>query len=89
MLIIDASCRVEEGVQLQRLHPVVDRTHTTHAVSPADLLASYERLVKSPAPPTDLLTIPALSFELGEPISPETELALEIAWHDIVLWCNQ
>lgn len=87
VLIIDASCRVGEGVQRRRLIPRVDRTHTTHAVSPVDLLASYERVLRAPAPPTELLTVPAASFELGEAVSPQTQAAIETAWDEIMRWC--
>lgn len=88
VLIVDASCRADEGVALRHIEPQVDHTHTTHAVSPCDLLASYERLIGAPPPPTELLTVPANSFELGDPVSPATQAAIEVAWSELERWCT-
>lgn len=88
ILIIDATCRPQDEVLLRPIQPIADRTHTTHAVSPVDLLATYERLLGEAPPPTQLLTIPGKSFELGETLSETTTAHLETAWAKLLNWCN-
>lgn len=89
VLIIDASCRAEEGVQRKRIAAREDRSHTTHAVSPEDLLASYARVLNASAPPTELLTVPAASFELGAPVGAQTSAAIDAAWIEILKWYRE
>jgi hydrogenase maturation protease len=86
-LIMDASCRSGDEVELRRIAPHQDGSHTTHAVTPGDLLASYERHLQTPAPPTELLTVPGESFELGASLSTATRAHLEQAWSLLQVWC--
>lgn len=66
---------------LRRLEAARDESFTTHALSPAALLHTLQRIDPGAAPDCWLLTIGGERFELGEPLSPRAteHLALAIA----------
>ena len=62
--------------------------HTTHALSPEAVLATYERVV-GPRPPRALvLCVRGESFELGEPLSAAARQHLEQAWLRLRQLCD-
>ncbi|OHX36894.1 hypothetical protein BJL95_19525 [Methylomonas sp. LWB] len=77
-IFVDASVKAEMPYQFSRLMPLRDRSYTSHAMSPAALLDVYQALYGSP-PPTFLLGIAGLSFELGEVLSPDAAQNLALA----------
>lgn len=66
VIFVDASVKSEIVFKFTRLQPVRDLSHTTHAMSPAAILDTYQTIKKQSPPPCFLLAIGAASFELGE-----------------------
>jgi hydrogenase maturation protease len=66
VVFVDASVKSEIAFEFTRLKPVRDLSHTTHAMSPAAILDTYQTIKKQMPPPCFLLAIGADSFELGE-----------------------
>jgi hydrogenase maturation protease len=66
VVFVDASVKSEIAFEFTRLQPVRDLSHTTHAMSPAAILDTYQTIKKQMPPPCFLLAIGAASFELGE-----------------------
>jgi hydrogenase maturation protease len=66
VIFVDASVKSEIAFEFTRLKPVRDLSHTTHAMSPAAILDTYQTIKKETPPPCFLLAIGADSFELGE-----------------------
>lgn len=66
VVFVDASVKSDIAFEFTRLQPVRDLSHTTHAMSPAAILDTYQIIKKETPPPCFLLAIGADSFELGE-----------------------
>ena len=69
VLFVDASLDGPEPFDFQPLKPDATLTYTTHAMSPAAVLAVYEKIQPEPLPPCFLLAIRGYVFDLGEPLS--------------------
>jgi hydrogenase maturation protease len=76
--------------------PYVERTviadagfaHTSHSLAPAQVLETYRRITGAVPPPALLFGVRAHSFELGEGLSPDTELASQAAWPRLLELCR-
>jgi hydrogenase maturation protease len=79
VLFVDASVAAEPPFQISRLQPQRDNSYTSHAMSPAAVLAVFEQVMGSAPPPTYLLTIPGYDFELGHPLSTTAQEHLSTA----------
>lgn len=79
VLFIDASVTCVNGFDFSELTPAKDDSYTTHAMSPAAVLAVYQSIKKQPPPPCFLLAIKGESFELGEGLSANAETNLAAA----------
>ena len=73
VLFVDAAVAGAGAFDFARLEPARDSSYTTHAMSPAAVLAVYLSIKKQPPPPSFLLSIKAESFELGEGLSTQAE----------------
>lgn len=82
VVFVDASVRAEPPFELGPLAAKFDATHSTHALSPACLLAVAERLGQT-VPEAWLLTIPGRAFELGAPPSPASRSCLDAAFEHL------
>ncbi len=89
VLLIDAAAHGEPPFHCEVLKPESDDSHTTHAVSPRGLLATYVRITAQTPPPVELLSVPGRSFELGEPMSDATRHDTEAAWYFLRGWCER
>jgi len=78
VLFVDASVSVAPPYEIGPLQPIFDATYSTHALSPACVLAVAEKLGQF-MPQAWLLTISGERFELGAPLSPSSESYLESA----------
>lgn len=78
-LFIDASVSCAEPFVFSRLAPAQEVGYTTHAMSPAALLAVYRQVSGREPPPAYLLTVRGNSFELGEALSEPARAHLEAA----------
>lgn len=77
VLFIDASVSAQTPCVLQQLRPQQDASYTTHAMSPAAVLAVYEQINDEPPPPAFMLSIRGYEFELGEELSLQARSNLQ------------
>jgi hydrogenase maturation protease len=69
VLFVDASVACVKVFDFAMLEPAKDNSYTTHAMSPAAVLAVYQTIKKKTPPPCFLLSIKGETFELGEGLS--------------------
>jgi len=79
VLFVDASMNCTHAFDFAELIPVKDNSYTTHAMSPAAVLAVYENIKNRTPPPSFLLSIKGESFELGEGLSLAAQHHLQVA----------
>ena len=79
VIFVDASVAATPPFELA---PNYDATHSTHALSPACLLAVAERLGQT-VPAAWLLAIPGRAFELGAPPRPDSLSCLDAAFEHL------
>jgi hydrogenase maturation protease len=79
VIFVDASVSASPPFELAPLAAKYDATHSTHALSPACLLAVAERLGQT-IPQAWLLAIPGRAFELGAEPSPDSRRCLDAAF---------
>ena len=77
-VFVDASLRAAPPFEIAPLAPAFDATHSTHALSPACVLATAERLGQI-LPQAWLLAIRGETFELGAEPSPASCCHLDAA----------
>jgi hydrogenase maturation protease len=73
VLFVDASVSAAEPYEFYRLKPARDDNFTTHAMSPASLLATYEKAYHKVPPASFMLSIRGYMFNLGQSTSPEAD----------------
>ncbi len=83
ILFVDAGVSCAEPFELHQLQAERDDSFTTHAMSPASVLAVYKQINQEEAPPAYLLTIRAYKFGLGLPISEAARTNLDLAYQYI------
>ncbi len=79
VVFIDASASGEEAFQFAPVTALADQSYSSHALTPAAVLAAYERHYGQAAPPAYVLAIRGYEFELGEELSKRAALNLEAA----------
>jgi hydrogenase maturation protease len=79
-LFIDAGKDTPAPFSFSEIFPQDGLTHTTHALSPASVLAVYRKVTEKTPPPAFLLCVRGESFELGETLSADGAARLEAAW---------
>jgi hydrogenase maturation protease len=79
VLFVDASVVGDNAFDFTELKPARDDSYTTHAMSPASVLAVYQSIKKQAPPPCFLLSIKGEAFELGEGLSLAAERHLALA----------
>jgi hydrogenase maturation protease len=79
VLFVDAHATTRPPFSCERICPSASLAYTTHAMTPAELLHLYARVVGSQPPPSFLLGIRGEHFELGEPVSDAAAHNLECA----------
>ena len=79
VLFIDASVACINAFDFSQLSAAKDKSYTTHAMSPAAVLAVYVSIKKQTPPPSFLLCIKADSMELGEGLGLAAENNLQQA----------
>ncbi len=79
VLFVDASIAARPPFSFDRVAAARDHTFTSHAMSPAALLAAYEDAFGRPAPPAFALAIRGERFELGMPMTPTARRHLDAA----------
>lgn len=71
VLFIDASQSSESPYEFHELQPQRDNSYTTHAMSPAAVLAVYSQISHQQPPPSYMLTIRGYEFGLGRAITEQ------------------
>ena len=84
ILFVDASVSCSAPFECHELKAERDDSFTTHAMSPASVLAVYLQVNHHEPPPAYLLTIRGYSFALGESLSSRAEENLQCAYRYIL-----
>jgi len=87
-IFVDASHSAQPPFELTRLSANFDATHTTHALSPACVLAVAEQLGQV-VPECWLLAIPGHDFELGAALSEFSRTYLDRAFDAVLQFLRQ
>jgi hydrogenase maturation protease len=80
VVFVDAAVDARAPCEIRAVMPARDASHTSHALSPAAVLETFERVTGQAAPAARVLAVRGESFELGAPLSPEARANLEAAW---------
>ena len=83
VIFVDAGTGTPAPFELRRVTAAADFLHTSHAISPEAVLATYQRLHGAPAPEAWVLCVRGESFELGEALSAMAADHLEAAWLEL------
>lgn len=86
-LFIDAGQGTPAPFHFAPVAPAFNPAHTSHALSPADVLAVYARALEAAPPPAFVLCVRGLHFELGEGLSVPAQAHLEAAWEFLCQLC--
>lgn len=84
VIFVDAGVTNPEPFSFQQLQPQRDDSFTSHAMSPASVLAVYQQVKQENPPPAFLLTIRAYEFGLGKEMSSHARANLEAAFSFIL-----
>lgn len=80
VLFVDAAVSGTAPYSFSRLQAERDEGITSHAISPANVLSVYEQVFSADgAPAAYLLSIPGQDFDLGQPLSEQSETHLASA----------
>ena len=79
-LFIDASVSCPAPYKFHRLRPQQDDSYTTHAQSPAAVLAVYRKINQQEPPPSYMLSIRGYEFGLGQTMTGQAEKNLAISF---------
>jgi hydrogenase maturation protease len=89
VVFVDAAVAGPVPFEWSRVQTVRDATFSTHALSPAAVLAAYRDALGDEPPPAHLLAVRGRGFELGAPLSAEAAANLEAAADFVVAWLRQ
>jgi hydrogenase maturation protease len=80
VIFVDAGMGTPEPFEWRPVQPAPEFLHTSHAISPEAVLATYLRVRNAPPPPARVLCIRGESFELGESLTPAAAANLDACW---------
>jgi hydrogenase maturation protease len=80
VIFVDAGTGTPAPYELRRAQPAEEFLHTSHALSPEAVLATYRRVTGHEPPEAWVLCVRGESFELGEGLSEGAVGNLEAAW---------
>jgi hydrogenase maturation protease len=83
VIFIDAGAGTPAPFEWREVRPAADFLHTSHALSPEAVLATYVRVHGAQPPEAWVLCVRGESFELGEPLSAASAAHLEAAWSEL------
>jgi hydrogenase maturation protease len=86
VIFLDAGTGMTAPYELRRVLPAPEFLHTSHALPPEAVLATYQRVTGGPAPESWVLCVRGESFGLGEPLGPAASSHLEAAWQELRRW---
>jgi hydrogenase maturation protease len=79
VFFVDASAPGSAPFTIAKVHPARDASFTTHLLSPAALLHTWDEVVRGPRPDCWVVAIAGSEFELGAPLSDGAEANLSAA----------
>lgn len=79
-IFIDAGIGTLAPFSFAPISPSPTIPHATHALEPADVLATFVKITGRPSPPAFVLCVRGYGFDLGAPLSVGAEANLEAAW---------
>jgi hydrogenase maturation protease len=80
VIFVDAGTGTPGPFELRRATANPDFLHTSHALSPEAVLATYQRVTQEEPPEAWVLCVRGESFELGEGLSDVAAAHAEAAW---------
>ena len=80
VIFVDAGTGTPAPFELRRIEAQPAFLHTSHALSPEAVLATYLRVTGTAPPEAWVLCVRGESFELGEPLSTAASDRLDEAW---------
>jgi hydrogenase maturation protease len=83
VIFIDAGSGTPAPFERRRVHSAADFLHTSHALAPEAVLATYRRVTGENPPEAWLLCVRGESFELGERLSAAAVGYVEAAWTEL------
>jgi len=83
VIFVDAGTNTPAPFDLRRVEPAAEFLHTSHALSPEAVLATYLRVTGTAPPEAWVLCVRGESFELGESLSAAAAVHLEAAWWEL------
>ena len=89
VVFVDAAVDAPVPCELRKVMPLRDTSHSSHALSPAAVLETFERVTGQKAPEARVLAVRGEQFELGAPLSPEAGTNLEAAWGRLLALLQQ
>jgi len=84
VIFVDAGTGTLAPFEFRRVHPDADFLHTSHALSPEAVLATYQRVRDESPPESWVLCIRGERFELGDELSAEAAERLDAAWQALL-----
>jgi hydrogenase maturation protease len=84
VIFVDAGTGTPAPFELRRVQPAAEFLHTSHALSPEAVLATYRRVTGDEPPEAWLLCVRGESFGLGEPLSDAAGDHLAAAWEALL-----
>ena len=84
VVFIDAAASGAAPFRFESVVPVADASATSHALSPAAVLAAFLRITDEPLPPAFVLAVRGYAFELGAPMSAAAARNLDAALEMLV-----
>lgn len=88
VIFVDAGTDTPEPFELKRVDAAAEFLHTSHALSPEAVLATYRRVTGEEPPEAWLLCVRGESFELGEGLSAVAALRTESALSELRRWVD-
>jgi hydrogenase maturation protease len=88
VVVVDAGVDTPAPFEFRQVQPAADFLHTSHALSPEAVLATFRRVSGREPPPTWVLCVRGESFGLGEPLSVPARENLESAWPRLLEFCT-
>jgi hydrogenase maturation protease len=83
VIFVDAGTGTPAPFELRRATANADFLHTSHALSPEAVLATYQRVTGNEPPEAWVLCVRGESFELGEGLSVAAAANLQSAWNQL------
>ncbi len=88
VVFVDAGIGTPTPFELREITPGGRLLHTSHALAPEAVLATYVQVTGKTAPPALLLCVRGESFELGDALTPAANAHLEAAWAQLRRLCE-